>query len=69
MLPLRTDPGAHGGDPADAFDVVSVPARLRYSDRTRGPARDSRQSRAVADLMAALGYDRFGAAVATSAAT
>jgi pimeloyl-ACP methyl ester carboxylesterase len=22
VLPLLTDPGAHGGDPADAFDVV-----------------------------------------------
>ncbi|MEK8225912.1 hypothetical protein NKG05_07370 [Oerskovia sp. M15] len=42
MIPLLTDPGAHGGDPADAFDVV-VPDNpgFGYSDRPSGPAHDS----------------------------
>ena len=64
VIPLLTDPGAHGGDPADAFDVV-VPCLpgYGYSDRPRGPALDSRQVAGLwPDLMTALGYDRFGAA-------
>ncbi|HST86316.1 MAG TPA: epoxide hydrolase [Kineosporiaceae bacterium] len=64
VIPLLTDPGAHGADPADAFDVVvpDLPG-YGYSDRPTGPAPDAI---AVADLwaelMAALGYPRFGAA-------
>jgi pimeloyl-ACP methyl ester carboxylesterase len=64
VIPLLTDPGAHGGDPADAFDVVvpDLPG-YGYSDRPTGAAPDAI---AVADLwaelMAALGYPRFGAA-------
>ena len=64
VIPLLTDPGAHGGDPADAFDVV-VPCLpgYGYSDRPPGPALDSRQVAGLwPDLMTALGYDRFGAA-------
>jgi pimeloyl-ACP methyl ester carboxylesterase len=64
VIPLLTDPGAHGGDPADAFDVV-VPCLpgYGYSDRPRGPALDSRQVAGLwPDLMTALGYHRFGAA-------
>jgi pimeloyl-ACP methyl ester carboxylesterase len=66
MLPLTamlSDPAAHGGDPADAFDVVvpSVPG-YGWSDRPTRPGFDYRR---VADLwarlMAGLGYDRFGA--------
>ncbi|MEK8174108.1 alpha/beta fold hydrolase [Streptomyces sp. M19] len=63
-MPLLTDPGAHGADPADAFDVVvpDMPG-YGYSDRPTGPPPDSI---AVADLwaglMATLGYERFGAA-------
>ena len=36
--PLLTDPGAHGADPADAFDVVvpDMPG-YGYSDRPTGP--------------------------------
>jgi pimeloyl-ACP methyl ester carboxylesterase len=64
VIPLLTDPGARGGDPADAFDVV-VPCLpgYGYSDRPRGPALDSRQVAGLwPDLMTALGYHRFGAA-------
>lgn len=58
-----TDPGAHGGDPADVFDVVvpDMPG-FGYSDRPAEPL----DSRAVAGMWArlvdALGYDRFGTA-------
>jgi pimeloyl-ACP methyl ester carboxylesterase len=64
VIPLLTDPGAHGADPADAFDVVvpDMPG-YGYSDRPTGPPLDSI---AVADLWAELmtriGYPRFGAA-------
>jgi pimeloyl-ACP methyl ester carboxylesterase len=64
VVPLLCDPGAHGGDPADAFDVVvpDMPG-FGYSDR---PSGSSPNSIAVADLwaelMALLGYSRFGAA-------
>jgi pimeloyl-ACP methyl ester carboxylesterase len=63
VIPLLTDPAAHGGDPADAFDVVvpDMPG-YGYSDRPPGPPLDTI---AVADLwarlLAALGYQRFGA--------
>jgi pimeloyl-ACP methyl ester carboxylesterase len=64
VIPLLTDPGAHEADPADTFDVVvpDMPG-YGYSDRPLGPPLDSV---AVADrwaqLMTALGYERFGAA-------
>jgi pimeloyl-ACP methyl ester carboxylesterase len=64
VIPLLTDPGAHGADPADAFDVVvpDMPG-YGYSGRPAGPALDAI---AVADLwaglMSTLGYQRFGAA-------
>ena len=64
VIPLLTDPGAHGADPADAFDVVvpDMPG-YGYSGRPPGPPLDSI---AVAGLWAALmdvlGYQRFGAA-------
>ena len=37
VIPLLTDPAAHGGDPADAFDVVvpDMPG-YGYSDRPAG---------------------------------
>ncbi len=62
MISLLTDPGAHGGDPADAFDVVvpSVPGH-GFSDP---PDRVGFEDRAVAgmfvELMEGLGYERFG---------
>ncbi|HEY3701592.1 MAG TPA: epoxide hydrolase, partial [Acidimicrobiales bacterium] len=58
-----TDPAAHGGDPADAFHVVcpSLPG-YGFSDK---PARHGwgvdRIARAWAELMARLGYRRYGA--------
>jgi pimeloyl-ACP methyl ester carboxylesterase len=63
LIPLLADPGAHGGDPADAFDVVvpSVPG-FGFSDRPteRGMTR-SRVAELWVRLMSALGYQRFAA--------
>ncbi|MFD9865637.1 epoxide hydrolase family protein [Streptomyces niveus] len=64
VLPLLTDPGAHGADPADAFDVVvpDMPG-YGYSDRPAGPPLDSIAVAGLwAELMGLLGYARFGAA-------
>jgi len=64
VIPLLTDPGAHGADPADAFDVVvpDMPG-YGYSDRPTGPPLDSIAVAGLwAELMDVLGYARFGAA-------
>ena len=64
VISLLTDPGAHGADPADAFDVVvpDLPG-FGYSDHPRSAPLDSVGVAALwAQLMAALGYDSFGAA-------
>jgi pimeloyl-ACP methyl ester carboxylesterase len=64
VIPLLTDPGAHGADPADAFDVVvpDMPG-YGYSDAPTGPALDSIAVAGLwARLMSILGYERFGAA-------
>ena len=58
-----TDPPAYGGDAADAFDVV-VPSLPGYG--WSGPTREAgwdvrRVARALATLMADLGYERYGA--------
>ena len=58
-----TDPAAHGADPADAFDVVipSIPG-VGLSGPTTDPGWDTRRvARAWVELMAKLGYDRYGA--------
>jgi len=58
-----TDPAAHGGDPADAFDVVcpSMPG-YGFSDHPREPGMDPERIAALwAQLMQGLGYQRFGA--------
>src|SRR6058998_3742035 len=58
-----TDPGRHGGDPADAFDVVapSMPG-YGFSDHPTEPGMDPERIAALwAELMAGLGYQRFGA--------
>ena len=58
-----TDPAAHGGDPADAFDVVcpSMPG-YGFSDHARAPGMDAERIAALwAELMPGLGYTRFGA--------
>ena len=64
IVPLLTDPASHGGDPADAFDVVapSMPG-YGFSDL---PARRGMSPRRIAGLWAGLmteglGYPRFGA--------
>ncbi|MEW2166488.1 epoxide hydrolase family protein [Streptomyces sp. NPDC007084] len=64
VIPLLTDPGAHGADPADAFDVVvpDIPG-FGYSDRPAGAPLDSIAVAGLwAELMSVLGYGRFGAA-------
>jgi pimeloyl-ACP methyl ester carboxylesterase len=58
-----TDPGAHGGDPADAFHLV-IPSLPGFG--FSGPAADSgwdtdRIARTWAELMSRLGYERYGA--------
>ena len=63
VLGPLTDPRAHGGDPADAFHVVapSLPG-YGWSDAPGEPGWDvHRVARAWDALMAALGYDRYGA--------
>ncbi|MDR7380760.1 epoxide hydrolase family protein [Promicromonospora iranensis] len=64
VVPLLTDPGAHGADPADAFDVVvpDMPG-FGYSDRPTGqPLSSVAVAGLWAELMRGLGYERFGAA-------
>jgi epoxide hydrolase len=58
-----TNPGAHGGDPADAFHLV-IPSIPGYG--LSGPTREpgwttDRVAQAWAELMARLGYHRYGA--------
>jgi pimeloyl-ACP methyl ester carboxylesterase len=57
------DPGGHGGDPADAFHLV-IPSLPGFG--LSGPTRETgwterRVASAFAELMARLGYDRYGA--------
>jgi pimeloyl-ACP methyl ester carboxylesterase len=63
ILPLLTDPAAHGADPSDAFHVV-VPSLPGYGFSER-PQTGGVEIRAIArmwlELMTALGYERFGA--------
>src|SRR5919106_3609312 len=64
VIPLLTDPGAHGADSADAFDVVvpDMPG-YGYSDRPTGRPLDAIAVAGLwAELMGVLGYVRFGAA-------
>ncbi|MFD0679002.1 MULTISPECIES: epoxide hydrolase family protein [unclassified Paenibacillus] len=63
MIGPLVDPRSHGGDPADAFNLVipSIPG-LGFS----GPTQESgwnvkRVARAWAELMRRLGYKRYGA--------
>jgi pimeloyl-ACP methyl ester carboxylesterase len=62
LIPLLTDPVAHGGDAADAFDVVvpSMPG-FGFSGRPTERFVSTRVADLWAELMHALGYDRFGA--------
>lgn len=62
LIPLLVDPGAHGGDPRDAFDVV-VPSLPGFG--FSGPPGRHSDVFHVADrwheLMTELGYTRYGA--------
>jgi pimeloyl-ACP methyl ester carboxylesterase len=61
ILPMLTDPAAHGGDAADAFDVIipSLPG-FGYSDRpTAAGVNVFRVADIWAQLMDALGYHHF----------
>jgi pimeloyl-ACP methyl ester carboxylesterase len=58
-----TDPASHGGDPADAFDLVcpSMPG-YGFSDHPTAPGMDPERIAAIwTALMRGLGYARFGA--------
>ena len=64
IIPLLTDPGSHGGDPADSFDVVapSMPG-YGFSDHT---SERGMHVLKISDLWAklmteGLSYERFGA--------
>ncbi len=64
LIPLLTDPASHGGDAADAFDVV-VPSMPGYGFSGK-PTAPGMSYRRVADLFGRLmtdelGYSRFGA--------
>jgi pimeloyl-ACP methyl ester carboxylesterase len=64
VIPLLTDPGGHGADPADAFDVVvpDMPG-YGYSDHPLDAPIDAiAVARLWAELMGVLGYQWFGAA-------
>lgn len=63
VVSLLVDPGAHGADPADAFDVVvpDMPG-YGYSDRAPEDLDLIGVSGLWARLMDRLGYPRFGAA-------
>jgi pimeloyl-ACP methyl ester carboxylesterase len=63
LIGALTDPRAHGGDPRDAFHLVlpSVPG-VGFSGPTDEPGWDTRRiARAWVELMARLGYERYGA--------
>jgi pimeloyl-ACP methyl ester carboxylesterase len=62
IAPL-TDPGAHGGDPADAFHLVipSIPGFGFSGPTTEAGWSTSRVAKAWAELMRRLDYERYGA--------
>jgi pimeloyl-ACP methyl ester carboxylesterase len=63
LIPLLTDPAAHGGNAADAFHVIcpSMPG-YGFSDAPRQPGFDVQSvAEANVELMARLGYRRYGA--------
>lgn len=62
LIPLLTDPAAHGGDPVDSFDVIvpSLPG-FGFSDRPLEAGFTRwRVAALFAKLMAGLGYERYG---------
>jgi pimeloyl-ACP methyl ester carboxylesterase len=62
LIPLLTDPAAHGGHAADAFDVVvpSIPGHGFSAPPARAGFEDRAAAGLFARLMTGLGYDRFG---------
>jgi pimeloyl-ACP methyl ester carboxylesterase len=58
VVPLLTDPGAHGGDPARSFDVV-IPSLPGFGFSARTPLSIDAAADKLAKLMAGLGYDRY----------
>jgi pimeloyl-ACP methyl ester carboxylesterase len=62
ILPLLTDPGSHGGDPADSFSVVvpSLPG-FGYSSKPGPGVNAFTTANCWAKLMSELGYTRFAA--------
>jgi pimeloyl-ACP methyl ester carboxylesterase len=63
IIPLLTDPAGHGGDAADAFDVV-VPSLPGYGFSGKPASRGMNSFRIAGlwvKLMQALGYERFAA--------
>ena len=63
IIPLLTEPEAHGGEAGDAFHVIapSLPG-YGFSEPTRTPGWDVRRiARALIELMRRLGYGRYGA--------
>ena len=63
MIPLLTDPIAHGANSADSFDLVipSLPG-FGFSDRPASAGMNAfRIADIWVDLMRSLGYERFGA--------
>ena len=63
IIPLLTDPAAHGGDASDSFDVV-VPSMPGYGFSDRSVSRGMNTFRIAdlwAELMNELGYNRFAA--------
>lgn len=63
IIPMLVDPASHGGDAADSFDVI-VPSMVGYgfSDRPLAPGMTNlRMAQLWQELMAGLGYRRFGA--------
>jgi pimeloyl-ACP methyl ester carboxylesterase len=63
VLGPLTDPRRHGGDPADAFHVVapSLPGFTFSGPTQRRGWHPRRIAEAFIDVMAGLGYERFGA--------
>ena len=57
-----SDPRAHGGDPADAFHLVipSLPGHGFSGPLHQAGWTDGRVATALTELMARLGYDRYG---------
>jgi len=63
IVALLTDPARHGGDPADAFDVVvpSVPGYTFSAPFRQAGCGPYEVAGLWSELMSGLGYERFGA--------